>query len=116
MLSNSLTYPRTTRLLTPLDYKRVFKQAEKLKYNEFTVYICRNGLEHARLGLAVSKKAAKKAVTRNKIKRIIRESFRLNQHQLRGWDVVFVANHAAAHRSSEQLHQLLVKIWKRLDS
>ncbi len=115
-MSNSLTYPRTARLLTPVDFKRVFKKAKKLNYSEFTVYIMRSGLSNPRLGLAISKKAAKKAVTRNKIKRIIRESFRLNQYQLRDWDVVFVAKFAASQRSSEELQHLILKIWKRIES
>jgi len=114
--SDSLTYPRTARLLTPVDFKRVFKKAKRLHYSEFTVYIFRNELESPRLGLAISKKAAKKAVTRNKIKRIIRESFRLNQYQLKNWDMVFVAKSAAKQLSSEQLQRLMLTIWKRIES
>jgi len=73
-------------------------------------------MDNPRLGLAISKKAAKKAVTRNKIKRTIRESFRLNQARLQDWDVVFVARPAAAQLSSEQLQQLILKIWTRIES
>lgn len=115
-MPDSFSYPRSARLLTPVDFKRVFKKAKKLNYREFSVYICHNDMDNPRLGLAISKKAAKKAVTRNKIKRTIRESFRLNQARLQDWDVVFVARPAAAQLSSEQLQQLILKIWTRIES
>jgi len=47
-----------------------------------------NGLDYARLGLIVPKKIIATAVGRNRVKRLIRESFRLNQTQLAGLDVV----------------------------
>jgi ribonuclease P protein component len=47
-----------------------------------------NGLDYARLGLIVPKKIISTAVGRNRVKRLIRESFRLNQAELVGLDVV----------------------------
>jgi ribonuclease P protein component len=47
-----------------------------------------NGLDYARLGLIVPKKIIATAVGRNRVKRLIRESFRLNQTELLGLDVV----------------------------
>jgi len=47
-----------------------------------------NGLGHARLGLIVPKKIIATAVDRNRVKRLLREAFRLNQHMLGGIDVV----------------------------
>ncbi|OYY95374.1 MAG: ribonuclease P protein component [Hydrogenophilales bacterium 28-61-23] len=47
-----------------------------------------NGLEYPRLGLIVPKKIIPTAVARNRIKRLIRESFRLNQNELIGLDLV----------------------------
>jgi len=115
-MTKSFKFPRTARLLTPAAYKRVFNHSKKLNYREFTVYISRNELDNPRLGLAVSKKAAKKAVTRNQIKRIIRESFRLRQYELKGWDIVIVARYAAGQLSQQQLSALIQNVWKRLGS
>jgi len=47
-----------------------------------------NGLSYARLGMIVPKKIISTAVRRNRVKRLIRESFRLNQVDLAGLDVV----------------------------
>jgi len=49
-----------------------------------------NNVELARLGLAVPKKHIHRAVERNRLKRIIRESFRLKQEKLKGNDIVVV--------------------------
>ncbi|MEW5788797.1 MAG: ribonuclease P protein component [Pseudomonadota bacterium] len=48
-----------------------------------------NGLDHARLGLIIPKKVVATAVGRNRIKRLLREVFRLRQKELAGLDVVF---------------------------
>jgi len=48
----------------------------------------RNGLDYARLGMIVPKKILATAVARNRVKRLIREAFRLNQSELKGLDVV----------------------------
>ena len=53
-------------------------------------YVASNGADVARLGTAVPKRYVKTAVLRNRIKRIIRESFRHNQETLAGFDVVVV--------------------------
>ena len=47
-----------------------------------------NGLDYARLGMIVPKKILATAVARNRVKRLIREAFRLNQSELAGLDVV----------------------------
>lgn len=47
-----------------------------------------NGLEFARLGLIIPKKAVATAVARNRVKRLLRESFRLHQAEIAGMDVV----------------------------
>ncbi len=110
------TFPRSARLTTPEDFKTVFKKANKLHFKEFTVYILENNQSESRLGLAISKKSAKKAVSRNRIKRIIRDSFRLRRNKLKGLDIVFVSRFAAAQLTKPELENFTSKIWKRLGS
>lgn len=113
--ASSTTFPKAVRLKSAKSFAAVFKQAKKLHFREFRVYLKANGLNYPRLGLAVSKKNAKKAVTRNLIKRIIRENFRENQEKLKGWDIVFVAKYAASQCTREQLHVATRSVWKRLE-
>ena len=67
----------------------------------------------ARLGLAVSKKNCRRAVGRNRLKRIIRESFRRHKEMLEGLDIV-VLNQAATHRAdNKKLFDSLHRHWSR---
>ena len=47
-----------------------------------TVFLCPNGLAHHRLGITASRKLSVRAVKRNRAKRLLRESFRLLEHEL----------------------------------
>lgn len=79
----------------------------------FTVLVRDNGMPQARLGLAVSKKRVRLAVTRNRIKRLVRESFRLHAASLRGLDAVVMARQDTAASGSE-LRRSLEAHWLRL--
>ena len=59
------------------------------------IYVARNELGHTRLGLSVSRKVGK-AVLRNRIKRLLREAFRLCRHELpAGYDLICIPRHGA---------------------
>ena len=115
MIDNT-KFPRSARLTTPKEYNLVFKQAKQYKFKEFTVYTRQNNLNYSRLGLAVSKKAAKKAVTRNKIKRIIRENFRLHRENFIGWDIIVVVRASIVLLHGAQINLMLSKTWDKLGS
>jgi len=66
------------------------------------------------MGLAIAKKRAKHAVTRNRIKRIARESFRHHQQTLQGLDVVIMNRDAAASASATQLRVALDELWNKV--
>ena len=84
------TFSRELRLLTPEHFKRVFAEPVRAASPQITLLACPNSLEHPRLGLAVPKKALKRAVWRNRVKRVVRESFRLNQANLPAIAMVLV--------------------------
>ena len=75
-------------MLDAAAFGRVFKKANRSRDKLFTVLCRDNDAEIARLGLAISKKNCRAATARNRIKRIIRESFREHQAILSGLDVV----------------------------
>ncbi|MGV6861488.1 MAG: ribonuclease P protein component [Putridiphycobacter sp.] len=84
----SFDFSKKLKLLNSEDYQSVFSKPKRFGNNTFTVLARENGLNHPRLGLAISKKCAKKAVDRNRIKRLFRESFRLNQQTLPTVDII----------------------------
>ncbi|MFC6276501.1 ribonuclease P protein component [Psittacicella hinzii] len=85
--------PRSKKLLTAYDYRQVFEHQQNFRFANkyFTILAKSNGLEHARIGIVVSKKALKRAHDRNLVKRLVRESFRLQNHTLPSIDIVFLA-------------------------
>ncbi len=64
--------------------------------------------------MAIAKKRAKHAVTRNRIKRVCRESFRLHDEILTGFDVVVMNRDAAASASKSELRNSLDELWAQL--
>lgn len=70
----------------------------------------------ARLGLAISKKQARRAVDRNRLKRLVREAFRLNRAQLNGLDLVVMARQAAVEADNRRLTASLVHHFDVLSS
>lgn len=75
-----------------------------------------NGLNFPRLGLAVSKKNIKTAVQRNRIKRLIRETFRQRKTTLGGCDYVALARQPAGKATNAELLEALEKHWLELAS
>ena len=80
----------------------------------FTVTIRSNQVGAARLGLAVAVKMAGGAVARNRLRRIIRESFRVHQHELPAVDLVVSARPPARAASAELLRASLAALWKKV--
>ncbi|MFV2061014.1 MAG: ribonuclease P protein component, partial [Gammaproteobacteria bacterium] len=84
MNTPSERFTRSSRLTDAAEYAYVFAQACKQSNKHFTLLSRQNDREVARLGLAIAKKQLRLAVSRNRIKRLIRESFRFNQELLTG--------------------------------
>ena len=66
------------------------------------------------MGLAIAKKGVKKAVQRNRIKRIVRESFRLQKAGLAKYDLVVLCRNKAASASKKQLAVSIQTHWMKL--
>lgn len=73
-----------------------------------------NEQDYARLGLAIATRVFRTAVARNRVKRIIRESFRLHQSTLPAVDITVSARDAARSASAAQLRASLAKCWKQI--
>ncbi len=79
-----------------------------------TVLAVANDLDYPRLGTAVSIKAAGNAVRRNRIKRLIRESFRQYREPLTGLDLVVTVRNGLSDRSNPQILSLLDSHWRTI--
>lgn len=111
----SLAYSKALRLLTPRDFKPVFDQAPyRASHQNFIVLARPNGLDNPRLGLVMAKKNVRLAVQRNRIKRLVRETFRHYQHQLPNIDCVFLTRRGLDQMDNAEFVQHLIQQFKRL--
>jgi len=111
--SRSLRFQKTNRLLDAAAFGRVFKKATRSRDKFFTVLCRDNGDDLARLGLAISKKHCRKATGRNRIKRVIRESFRQHQMELTGLDIVVINQPAATMARNREINESLGRHWQK---
>jgi ribonuclease P protein component len=105
-------FPRTARLLVPAAFKACFGSGRRAASRFFRAHCCVSG--QPRLGLAVARKVDRRAVGRNRIKRIARESFRLARAGLPPLDIVLLARPEAARASSAELRADLAVLWHRV--
>jgi len=103
---------RNQKLLTADNYKHVFSKSQRFGNKSFTVLARENDLGHPRLGLAISKKSAKRAVDRNRIKRIFRESFRLHQHKLPNVDIIAMCKSDVLSLDKQEMHKQIETQWR----
>jgi len=101
------------RLKKNLEFKRVYKQGRSVANRFAVMYILHNGTPHRKAGFSVSKKIGG-AVERNKLKRLFREVYRLNQENLiNGIDIVFIARQAAKEASFQELTKAFYDLFKK---
>nr|WP_243881721.1 ribonuclease P protein component [Shewanella algae] len=101
-------------MLTPAQFKTVFTNPIKASSAEITLLAVPNEMQHPRLGLTVAKRHVKRANQRNRIKRVIRDSFRLNQHDLPPLDIVVLVRGGVLDMDNEQLRKQVEKLWRKL--
>ncbi|SUB59585.1 Ribonuclease P protein component [Phocoenobacter uteri] len=110
---NKLKFSRELRLLAPVQFRAVFEDPLRASTPQMTILARQTSTEIPRLGLTVAKKHLKRAHDRNRIKRIVRESFRLNQHELPALDFVFIAKGGIGKLDNQALFLALDKLWQR---
>lgn len=108
-------FPKCETLRRPVEFRRVFDHGAKSADRYFVMLTATNDETKPRLGLAISKKAVGGTnVRRNRIRRVVRESFRLHQHFLPGVDVVIMARAAIKNATTDELQQSLKKHWQSI--
>jgi len=113
-----MTFQRRCRLSGKKAFSDVFQQAVVSADASFKILGRDTGQPGARLGMAVSRQVDRRAVQRNRLKRIIRESFRLHYLSgtgLRPVDVVVLPRRAAVSTSNQRLFEQLSRHWGQID-
>ena len=109
-----LTFEPHKRLHQPAEFRDVKRHGKKFTDAFFSLSVLANHETHPRLGLSIATRTFGNAVARNRIKRLTRESFRLNQHSLPPVDVTVSAREAARLAKVSDLRESLDKHWKSI--
>ncbi|MBK1645025.1 ribonuclease P protein component [Thiocapsa imhoffii] len=109
-------FPRDHRLTTSTAFRKVFAAPLRYRGSGYLVLFRANPTGPARLGLAIAKKCARRAVDRARLKRIARESFRRHRDRLHGWDIVVLCVPAAPTMSNERLFASLERAWMTIEN
>ncbi|MBC9873889.1 ribonuclease P protein component [Macrococcoides bohemicum] len=94
------------------DFQKVYKQGKSVANKQFIIYRLNNQEnEHFRLGISVSKKIGN-AVTRNRIKRAVRESFTRHKQDIIKDDFIVIARNPSKDMTVEEIHKSLEHVMK----
>ena len=94
------------------DFQTIYKKGKSVANRQFVVYTYNNNEnEHFRLGISVSKKLGN-AVTRNRIKRAIRENFKVHKEDIIAKDIVVIARHPARYMTTLEIQGSLEHVLK----
>ncbi|OGN03913.1 MAG: ribonuclease P protein component [Candidatus Yanofskybacteria bacterium RIFCSPHIGHO2_01_FULL_44_17] len=89
--------------LAKKDIEMVLKRGRTAKNSFFFIKFLENQAEHFRAAIVISNKVSKKAVVRNRIRRIIAESFRSGQVLKRSFDMVVVATANIVEKRTKEI-------------
>lgn len=104
---------RILRLKKNTEFKKVYNKGRSVANRFAVMYILHNGTPHRKAGFSVSKKMGG-AVQRNRIKRLFREVYRLDQERLiKGINVVFIARQAAKEAKFQDLVKAFHELYRK---
>lgn len=117
MKNSAHSFSRAERLLSKQDFQSVFDQPFKITHASLLALFKSNQQAQAKLGIMIAKHIVKSAVDRNRIKRIIRESFRHHKTVLKGFDIIVLLrgkNSLIQKQDKKALRNETDKLWQRL--
>ncbi len=107
-------FPKADRILKRADFLRLAETGKKIQNVDFIAFVQASSARRWRLGVAVSRKVGN-AVVRNRVKRLVREFFRLNHAQWKGcFDVYVIAKKHTGSLNSHRIFSSLLELFNQL--
>jgi ribonuclease P protein component len=110
------SYSRQYRLASKYEVQSVFEaKPRKVSRQYLLILYTPNQLEHARLGIIAGKQHLRRAVDRNRVRRIIRESFRHTKEKLKGMDVLVMIRSRCAQFETKVIRNEIDNLWQTIE-
>ncbi|HEY3373977.1 MAG TPA: ribonuclease P protein component [Candidatus Aquicultor sp.] len=104
---------REQRLTAAKDYQEVYKAGTSKANRDLVVYFMRRDGGTLRIGFSVSRKVGS-AVTRNRIRRLLKEAIRGNAANIKkGYDVVIIARQPIKGKSFHEVEKTFIDIFAK---
>lgn len=95
------------------EYKKIYNKKNSISDYYLVLFICKNNTKYNRYGFTTAKKI-KKAVTRNKIRRRLKDIVRKNKANIKtGYDIILMARLNSINASYKDLEKSYIKILKK---
>lgn len=95
-----------------IEFKRVYKNGKNYWNRNLILYVKKNDYDYNRVGFSITKKVGN-SVVRNKIRRRLKEIYRLNIHNLNsGYDLIFIPKNNTVDISYQELESAMLHILK----
>lgn len=109
-----MRFTRERRLRRPAQFQAAYREGRRFGNELLSATVRPNDQPVARLGLSIAARTVGNAVSRNRLRRQIRESFRLQQQRLPPVDIVIGARAAARSAAPAALRESLQVLWKQI--
>ncbi|MBV7275774.1 ribonuclease P protein component [Clostridium thailandense] len=104
---------KVNKIRKNVEFRAIYRRGKSFSNALLVLYIYKNKKNVNRIGISVSKKVGK-SVIRNRVKRLIKESYRLNRYGLNiGYDLVFIARNAANGRNYNEIDEAVKNLFKK---
>lgn len=98
------------RIRKNMEFQNIYKVGKSYWNRNLVLYVKKNGLNETRVGYTITKKIGN-AVTRNKMRRRMKEIYRLNFHNIKeGYDLIFIAKRSIVNISYDELESSMIHI------
>ncbi|MFI4853286.1 MAG: ribonuclease P protein component [Candidatus Makana argininalis] len=108
---NKFNFNKKFRLIKFNHFSFVFKNPSIYNTTYIKVLSKYNKLNYPRIGFLISKKQIKMSYKRNRIKRLIRENFRINKNYLPYIDIILIIKKKISIFKNNDINKLMNKIW-----